>query len=124
MNSPFKDNQSYFCFALRAGDTRWATVACLKRLTAATSVGGIGVGKLKAFSEMALNKGYTVIGLTASGTDEKQQFKTKHKLNFDFYLCDEKALKTVVRASPGIVKLKKGTVQQKVHWNDIDDIDF
>lgn len=81
-----------------------------------------GVAKLKTFSEQATKAGYTVIGLTASGADEKLQFKTDHKLNFDFYLCDEKALKTVVRASPGIVKLHKGTVKQKVHWNDIDDI--
>ena len=83
-----------------------------------------GVAKLKTFSDKAMKKGYTVIGLTASGTDEKGQFKTNHKLNFDFYLCDEKALKTVVRASPGIVKLRKGTVIQKAHWNDIDDIEL
>jgi hypothetical protein len=83
-----------------------------------------GVAKLKAFSDKALQNGYTVIGLTASGKDEKLQFKSSNKLNFDFYLCDEKALKTVVRASPGIVKLKKGTVTQKAHWNDIDDIDL
>lgn len=83
-----------------------------------------GVAKLKAFSEQAMKNGYTVIGLTASGSDEKLQFKANHNLNFDFYLCDEKALKTVVRASPGIVKLNKGTVMQKAHWNDIDDIEL
>ncbi|EGV43603.1 DoxX family protein [Bizionia argentinensis JUB59] len=79
-----------------------------------------GVAKLKTFSDKALIKGYTVIGLSASGGDEKEEFKANHKLNFDFYLCDEKALKTVVRASPGIVKLEKGTVIQKAHWNDLE----
>ena len=83
-----------------------------------------GVAKLKAFSENAIKQGYVVIGLSASGLEEKQAFKTQHNLNFDFYLCDEKALKTVVRSSPGIVKLNKGTVIQKAHWNDIDDIDL
>lgn len=83
-----------------------------------------GIAKLKSFSDKAIKEGYVVIGLTASGTEEKQAFKTKHNLNFDFYLCDEKALKTVVRSSPGIVKLNKGTVMQKAHWNDIDDIDL
>jgi len=39
-------------------------------------------------------------------------------------LCDEKALKTVISANPGIVKLHKGTVTQKVHWNDIQDLDL
>jgi hypothetical protein len=37
-------------------------------------------------------------------------------------LCDEKVLKTIVRANPGVVVLEKGTVTQKVHWNDIDDL--
>ncbi|MAH20916.1 MAG: DoxX family protein, partial [Flavobacteriaceae bacterium] len=43
-------------------------------------------------------------------------------LNFEFYLCDEKALKTVVRANPGVLQLNEGTVEQKVHWNDIEDL--
>ncbi|MFL0352134.1 BT_3928 family protein [Xanthomarina sp. GH4-25] len=81
-----------------------------------------GVVKLKTFSDEAIKKGYTVIGLTASGEEAKQQMKSQYKLNFDFFLSDEKALKTVVRASPGILKLKKGTVIQKVHWNDLEDI--
>lgn len=83
-----------------------------------------GVAKLKTFSDSALKKGYTVIGLSASGGKEKEQFKATHKLNFDFYLCDEKALKTVVRASPGVVKLEKGTVVKKAHWTDIENIEL
>ncbi|HLV71029.1 MAG TPA: BT_3928 family protein, partial [Xanthomarina sp.] len=81
-----------------------------------------GVVKLKAFSDEALKKGYTVIGMTASGEEAKQRMKAQYKLNFDFFLCDEKALKTVVRSSPGILKLEKGTVIQKEHWNDLEDI--
>ncbi|WP_323370145.1 BT_3928 family protein [Xanthomarina sp. F2636L] len=81
-----------------------------------------GVVKLKAFSDEALKKGYTVIGLTASGEDSKQYMKDLYKLNFDFFLCDEKAIKTIVRSSPGILKLEKGTVIQKVHWNDLEDM--
>jgi peroxiredoxin len=83
-----------------------------------------GVVKLKAFSDEALKKGYTVIGMTASGEEAKQRMKDQYKLNFDFFLCDEKALKTVVRSSPGILKLQKGTVIQKVHWNDLEDINL
>ena len=81
-----------------------------------------GAEKLKAFSDAALKKGYKVIGLTASGDAEKERIKKQYNLNFDFYLCDEKALKTVVRSNPGILELDKGTVKQKVHWNDIDDL--
>ncbi len=83
-----------------------------------------GVEKLKAMSETAMKKGYKVIGLTSSGGDAKTRFKEENKLNFDFYLCDEKVLKTIVRANPGIVVLNKGTVKQKVHWNDIEDLQF
>jgi uncharacterized membrane protein YphA (DoxX/SURF4 family)/peroxiredoxin len=81
-----------------------------------------GAAKLKKATDKALENGYTVIGLTASGDEAKANLKAKYDLNFDFYLCDEKALKTVVRSNPGIVKLKKGTVTQKLHWNDFDDL--
>ncbi|WP_308993426.1 BT_3928 family protein [Mariniflexile litorale] len=81
-----------------------------------------GAEKLKAMSDEAIKKGYKVIGLTASGEETKQQIKKTYGLNFDFYLCDEKALKTVVRSNPGILELDRGTVKQKVHWNDIDEL--
>ena len=81
-----------------------------------------GAKKLKAISEEAIKKGYKVIGLTASGEDKKQKIKKAYNLNFDFYLCDEKALKTMVRSNPGILELGKGTIKQKLHWNDIDDL--
>lgn len=83
-----------------------------------------GVAKLKAFTDMAIKKGYKVIGLTSSGEEDKQNIKSQYKLNFDFYLCDEKVIKTIVRANPGIVVLNNGTVTQKAHWNDIEDIDI
>lgn len=81
-----------------------------------------GLVKLKSISDKAIEKNYTVIGLTASGEDMKQKIKEEYNLNFDFYLCDEKALKTIVRSNPGVLELNKGTVMQKVHWNDIEDL--
>ncbi|MGM5469806.1 BT_3928 family protein [Flavobacteriaceae bacterium LMO-SS05] len=83
-----------------------------------------GLRKLKAMSDLAAKKGYTVIGLTASGNNTKQNIIDTYHLNFDFYLCDEKVLKTIVRSNPGVLKLNKGTVIQKVHWNDIDDLEL
>lgn len=80
-----------------------------------------GAKELKALSDKAFKKGYKVIGLTASGEEDKQKINTLYNLKFNWYLCDEKALKTVVRSNPGILELDKGTVKQKVHWNDIDD---
>jgi len=83
-----------------------------------------GMEELKGMVEQAQNKGYTVIGLTASGNPKKQEVREAYGLDFDFYLCDEKVLKTIVRANPGVVVLEKGTVMQKVHYNDIDELEF
>jgi uncharacterized membrane protein YphA (DoxX/SURF4 family) len=83
-----------------------------------------GVAKLKQFTDSALQKGYTVIGLTSSGAEEKELVIRDHNLNFDFYLCDEKVIKTIVRSNPGVVILNKGTVVNKAHWNDIEDIEL
>ncbi|RZN81999.1 MAG: DoxX family membrane protein [Winogradskyella sp.] len=83
-----------------------------------------GLLKLKNFTEDAIKKGYTVIGLSASGDEAKLQLKTDYNLNFDTYLCDEKVIKTIVRSNPGIFILNKGTVINKAHWNDIEDIEL
>ena len=81
-----------------------------------------GIKKLKFLADQALKNGYTVIGLTTSNEATKQAFKSEYGLDFDFYLCDEKVLKTIVRSNPGVVILNKGTVMQKKHWNDIEDL--
>ncbi len=81
-----------------------------------------GLKKLKTLSDEALKKGYSVIGMTTSDETTKQAFKAEYGFDFDFYLCDEKVLKTIVRSNPGVVILNKGTVMQKKHWNDIDEL--
>lgn len=81
-----------------------------------------GLKKLKEFTDDAISKGYTVIGLSASGMIDKNRIKSNYGFNFEFYLCDEKVLKTIVRSNPGILHLNKGTVIQKTHWSDIEDI--
>lgn len=81
-----------------------------------------GALKLKALQDEARKNGYKIIGLTASGAESKQRIKEAYNIDFDFYLCDEKALKTVVRSNPGIIELDKGTIKQKVHWNDLDNL--
>ncbi len=76
-----------------------------------------------AIEEAAKNaeeNGYTVIGLSASGAEAIQSLKAKYNLDFDFYSADVTAIKTIVRANPGLVKLHEGTVLQKLHWNDTE----
>ena len=38
---------------------------------------------------------------------------------FDYYSVDETALKTMIRANPGLVLIKGGTVIDMWHYNDI-----
>lgn len=83
-----------------------------------------GLQKLKALSAEAKKKGYTVIGLTTSNSEKKQEVNRDFKLEFDWYLCDEKVLKTIVRSNPGVLILNKGTVTQKEHYNDLDDLEL
>ena len=83
-----------------------------------------GALKLKALQNLALKKGYYIIGLTASGGETKQRIKDAYNIDFEWYLCDEKALKTVVRSNPGVLELDKGTIKQKVHWNDIENLEL
>ena len=83
-----------------------------------------GALKLKALQDEARKNNYQIIGLTASGEEAKQRISEAYNIDFDWYLCDEKALKTVVRSNPGILELDKGLVKQKVHWNDIDDLEL
>ena len=83
-----------------------------------------GASKLKILQDEARANNYQIIGLTASGDDTKEFINKTYNLDFEWYLCDEKALKTVVRSNPGILELDKGTVKQKVHWNDIEDLEL
>lgn len=78
--------------------------------------------EIKKVSDEALQKGYTVIGASASNDDLKNQLIERYDLNFDFYFTDETALKTIVRSNPGVLLLNKGTIIQKVHHNDLEDL--
>ncbi|HBT09638.1 MAG TPA: DoxX family protein, partial [Leeuwenhoekiella sp.] len=79
---------------------------------------------IKELTNDALKKGYSVIGLTASGDASVNDLKEKQNINFDFYFTDATTLKTIVRSNPGIVKLHNGTIIQKRHWNDADEIEL
>lgn len=81
-----------------------------------------GALKLKDLKERATKNGYKIIGLTASGKAAKNKINEVYNIDFDWYLCDEKALKTIVRSNPGVLELDNGTIIQKVHWNDIEDL--
>jgi len=80
--------------------------------------------KLKKITEEATKNGYKVIGMSASSEDFTLKLSKEYKLAFDFYFTDQTTLKTIVRSNPGVLVLEKGTIKQKVHYNDLDELKF
>lgn len=79
--------------------------------------------KLNTFAGRAHADGYTFYGATASGYDAIESYKHSHQTSYEFLIGDGKVLKTVVRANPGLVVLKKGVVVNKWSGRDIPDYD-
>ena len=80
--------------------------------------------EIKTVTDNALANGYKVIGMSASGPDQTNDLVTQFGLDFSFYFTDETTLKTIVRSNPGLLVLEKGTIKQKVHYNDLDELTF
>ena len=80
--------------------------------------------EVKMVTDRAIEKGYKVVGMSASNEEQTGALKNGYKLNFDFYFTDETTLKTIVRSNPGVLTLEKGTIKQKVHFNDLDELTF
>ena len=81
-----------------------------------------GMSQLEKLNLEAKAKGYKVIAMTASLPEEIAQAKKEYGFTFDFYFCDAITLKTIERANPSIVVLHDGTIIQKEHYNDIDQL--
>ena len=75
-------------------------------------------------AEKAKELGYKIIGLTASSIEQRDLFLKANNIFFNFYTCDETALKTIVRSNPGAIVLNKGTVVDKKHHKDFSDLNF
>lgn len=77
---------------------------------------------IKPVTDQALRAGYTVIGMSASNEQWTAPIVKKYELKFQFYFTDETTLKTIIRSNPGLLVLKKGTILQKVHHKDLDEL--
>ena len=75
--------------------------------------------RIKQLCEYARDHGMHFIGLTASVLDRAEEIAAERNLPVEFFNCDEITLKTMVRANPGLILLKKGTIMDKWHFNDI-----
>jgi hypothetical protein len=81
-----------------------------------------GMKKLTDLYNKGKENGYKVIGMTGSTEENIAIAKKKYGLTFDFYFCDPTTLKTIERANPSIVVMEKGTITQKLHYNDSADL--
>lgn len=77
--------------------------------------------KINTFVDQSNLEGHYFIGLTASLYEDVEKFRHENQTMFDFFSCDAITLKTIVRANPGILLLKKGKVLAKWNANDFPD---
>ncbi len=81
-----------------------------------------GFPEVKKLANKAIEKGYSVYGVSASFDEDLVIAQNKYNLPFSFLFCDETTLKTMIRANPGIMILNKGTVTGKWNWTDAEDV--
>ena len=78
--------------------------------------------KAMQIANYSADNGHRFHALTASISGVQEQIKSELKLNYDFYFTGDVTLKTIVRANPGLVLLKNGTVIGKWHYNDMPEV--
>ena len=72
-------------------------------------------------SDLALwceSQGYAFYCTTASGEQEISKIRQTLDPSFGFHTTDEITLKTIIRANPGLLLLKGGTILAKWHYRD------
>ncbi|RNC63477.1 BT_3928 family protein [Proteiniphilum sp. X52] len=88
-------------------------------LMVAYSLDKMSLRHLERFRQVrryAEEKGYPFYFLTSSPTDVVGEWEQHHRTGFQFCHADERVLKTMIRANPGLMLLKQGTVINK--WDD------
>lgn len=74
---------------------------------------------INSLASFCKNSGYKFYCVTSSGEEEINNFKSINNAQYAFCNADEVTLKTMIRANPGLILLKKGTVMNMWHYNDI-----
>jgi uncharacterized membrane protein YphA (DoxX/SURF4 family) len=82
-----------------------------------TSLRGVQIAE--KFYKQIKDKSIHFYALTGSGQDEMEKFKRDNNLTFPFCETDATALKTMIRANPGLVLIENGTVKGMWSWRSI-----
>ncbi len=96
--------------------TQGYAVLFISKLTEEANTGN--VAKLKLLTDKCLAAGIPVYGASASDSAITNAFKAQHGLSFRFHSMDGIACKTAMRANPGVLLLKNGTIMYKGTWAD------
>jgi len=76
--------------------------------------------EIKKLSGLCRNSNHCqFIALTASPESDIHTFREATGVEFPFYHTDEITLKTIIRANPGLMLIKEGTILEKWHHNDV-----
>ncbi|EAR14771.1 BT_3928 family protein [Robiginitalea biformata] len=79
---------------------------------------------LARYTDSAAALGYSVIGMSASSQEAVDALKAANGLDFPFYFSDQTTLKTIVRSNPGVLRLERGIIRQKLHYNDLEELEL
>lgn len=77
---------------------------------------------IKAFIDiknMAYKNDLDFYVATASLSEDCNAFDKKHAANFEYALCDETTLKTIIRGNPGLVIIQAGTIIAKYNHSQL-----
>lgn len=77
-----------------------------------------GAVKAEAIYQKALRNGSKFYAISASPDADIQKFIQKTNVTYPFCKADPITLKTIIRANPGLVLIKNGTIQGKWNWRD------
>ena len=79
-----------------------------------------GARKAEMIYQKYKKTGVKFYALTGSSDTDVQRFKDKTDVTFPFWKTDPTVLKTMIRANPGLILLKKGTIMGKWNWRNFN----
>ncbi|MGZ3872422.1 MAG: BT_3928 family protein [Mucilaginibacter sp.] len=89
-----------------------------------TKTNADAIDRLNALAlNLAQNFNTRTVLLTSNSHQYAAAFSKQHHLMFEIFFADEVPLKSMVRANPGILLLKNGTVVNKWHYHSIPKYD-
>lgn len=83
----------------------------------------VDFGKIKNLVSKVSKKKLEPMILHSLARKDIEDIITKNQLDYGYYSCDEKVLKTMARNNPCIILLKNGTVVDKWSYNNLPDAD-